>query len=107
MLLSKYKIIFIDETQDTSFAEYRMIKKMELIVKYICAVIFKQYTNGGSEPVNYRRFTNTFKPKVFVFNVNYRSTQTLSNACFGLLKICLTISWRKHTIVLIFLITII
>ena len=89
ILSKKYKIIFIDEAQDTSFAEYKMIKKIGIHCEvYLCGDFFQTiYEWRGSEPkIIIDDFMRTFNPEVFVFNVNYRSTQTLSNACFGLLK---------------------
>lgn len=84
-----YKVIFVDEAQDTSFVEYKMIKKIGIKSRmYLCGDFFQTiYEWRGSEPdLIIDDYKKTFNPEIFVFNVNYRSTQVLANASFGVLK---------------------
>lgn len=85
----KYKWIYIDESQDTSFTEYSLIKK---ISKYSIVVLsgdFFQtiYEWRGSNPsVILSDFRKSFNPKVFYYDVNYRSTKTIALASFSVLQ---------------------
>lgn len=89
VLKQKYKYVFIDEAQDTSYDEYNFVKQFITEAKvFLCGDFFQTiYEWRGSSPnriiEDYKR---NFNAKTFVFNINYRSTKNIANSSFGLLK---------------------
>lgn len=85
----KYSFICIDEAQDTSLAEYRLLKTLFGQSQIaLCGDFFQTiYQWRGSKPEeiirDYRKF---YAPTLFSFDINYRSTQTLVDAGFHLLQ---------------------
>lgn len=85
----KYSFICIDEAQDTSLAEYRLLKKLFGQSQIaLCGDFFQTiYQWRGSRPeVILEDFRKHYAPMLFSFDTNYRSTQTLVEAGFGLLQ---------------------
>lgn len=89
LIAKKYKYVYIDESQDTSFLEYSLIKK---IAKYSTVVLsgdFFQtiYEWRGSNPSQILNdFIKNNNPKIFCYDVNYRSTKTIAMASFSALS---------------------
>lgn len=84
----RFRYIVIDEMQDTSRLEYSALSPLfgENRVM-LCGDFFQTiYEWRGSRPEEvleaYRR---EYRPRVFMFRTNYRSTRTLANASFGYL----------------------
>ena len=86
---SKYKWVYIDESQDTSFVEYSLLKK---IAKYSTVVLsgdFFQtiYEWRGSNPNRIiDDFKSVYRPMVFYYDINYRSTKNIAMGSFSVLK---------------------
>ena len=85
----RFKFWCVDEVQDISRLEYRLLTKMfgngNLL---FCGDIFQTiYEWRGSDPsfIN-KNFEKTYHPRLVVFNENYRSTANLLLASFGYLK---------------------
>lgn len=88
-IAKKYSWIYIDEAQDTSFIEYSLIKKITNYSKVFLSGDFFQtiYEWRGSTPEQILQdFKTSFKPDVFCYDVNYRSTKTLASASFSVLR---------------------
>lgn len=87
----KYKFINIDEVQDTSMSDYEIIEKIFKGDKskniLLCGDIFQTiYKWRGSEPDKiFEAFKKECNPLQIVFDKNYRSTQTLTNASIDFL----------------------
>lgn len=85
----RYKYISIDEVQDTSQVEYKIIEK---IFKknniLICGDFFQRiYEWRGANPLLiFEHFKKNYNPIEIVFEKNYRATQTLTNASIDYLK---------------------
>lgn len=89
LLKKKYKYVFIDEAQDTSFDEYNFVKQFIKQAKVIlCGDFFQTiYEWRGSKPNEIiEDYRQVFKAQTFVFNINYRSTKNIADSSFGLLK---------------------
>ena len=85
----KFKFIHIDEVQDTSKLEYKIISKIFSNNKLLlCGDPFQTiYEWRGSDPkLIEEQFKRDYQPKVITFNENYRATQTLLNASYAYLK---------------------
>jgi DNA helicase-2/ATP-dependent DNA helicase PcrA len=85
----RYSFICIDEAQDTSLSEYRLLQKLfggSQIV--LCGDFFQTiYQWRGSEPdLIIREFRDRYAPQEFSFDVNYRSTKTLVDAGYAVLQ---------------------
>lgn len=85
----KYSFICIDEAQDTSISEYRLLEKLfgsSQIV--LCGDFFQTiYQWRGSNPdLILQEFQNLYSPQKFSFEINYRSTKTLVNAGYTVLQ---------------------
>ncbi|MGL4740776.1 MAG: ATP-dependent helicase [Sarcina sp.] len=82
----KYKVINIDEVQDTSLADYEVIEKLFKNDKdkniLMCGDIFQTiYKWRGSNPDEiFARFKKECKPIEIAFDKNYRSTKLLTKA---------------------------
>lgn len=85
----KYRWIYIDESQDTSFLEYSLIKKVSKYSKMVLSGDFFQtiYEWRGSNPSEIiSDFRKNYNPKVFYYDVNYRSTKNIALASFSVLR---------------------
>ena len=85
----KYRWIYIDESQDTSFLEYSLIKKVSKYSKMVLSGDFFQtiYEWSGSNPSKIiSDFRKNYNPKVFYYDVNYRSTKNIALASFSVLR---------------------
>lgn len=86
---SLFRYIHIDEVQDTSLLEYRILGRLFGTSKILLAGDYFQtiYEWRGSEPREildaYRR---TYQPLEIVLSENYRSTELLLNASFATLQ---------------------
>ncbi|MHC1747086.1 MAG: ATP-dependent helicase [Cellulosilyticaceae bacterium] len=79
----RYQYIQVDEMQDTSKREYSVIKALALKNNLCMFGDLNQtiYEWRGSSPWTMTAdFKDTFSPKLFVLNTNYRSTQILLKA---------------------------
>lgn len=88
----KYKFINIDEVQDTSVSDYKIIEKLFKGDKskniLLCGDIFQTiYKWRGSEPDKiFEAFKKECNPLEIAFDKNYRSTKILTNASNDFLK---------------------
>lgn len=88
----KYKFINIDEVQDTSISDYRIIEKLFKSDKtkniLLCGDIFQTiYKWRGSEPDKiFEDFKKECNPIEIAFDKNYRSTKTLTKLSNEFLK---------------------
>ena len=86
---NRFKFINIDEVQDTSKLEYKIISKIfgssNLL---LCGDPFQTiYEWRGSDPkLVEERYKNNYDPKIIVFDENYRSTKNLLQASYSYLK---------------------
>lgn len=86
---SRYRYIIIDEMQDTSVTEYRLLKRLFYGNNVMMCGDFFQTIYGwrGSNPDEVLGdFQREFTPAVYAFKENYRATKTLAEASFGYLK---------------------
>lgn len=85
---SRYKLIIVDEVQDTSVLEYDTIKKLFACRTLMCGDTFQTiYEWRGSSPKYIiDSFVKEFGAKIVNLEENYRSTQTLCNAGYAYLK---------------------
>ena len=86
---NKYKYINIDEVQDTSLVEYRIIEKIfESNNIVFCGDKFQTiYGWRGSNPKKIEEdFKNKYNPRVIQFLKNYRATKLLTQASDEYLK---------------------
>lgn len=86
----KWRYILVDEYQDTNFAQFELTKLLAKKYQNICVVgDFSQsiYSWRGADFRNLLNFKSVF-PKVKVFNLeqNYRSTQKILDAAFGVIS---------------------
>ncbi len=85
----RYRYIIVDEMQDTSVTEYRLLKKLFYGNNVMMCGDFFQTIYGwrGSNPDEVLGdFQREFSPTVYAFKENYRATKTLAEASFGYLK---------------------
>lgn len=88
-IAQKYRWIYIDESQDTSFLEYSLIKKVSKYSKMVLSGDFFQtiYEWRGSNPTEILSdFRKNYNPKIFYYDVNYRSTKNIALASFSVLR---------------------
>lgn len=93
-ILEKYQnrlhYILIDEYQDTNHAQYRLAKMLSAKWKNICVVgDFSQsiYSWRGADFTNLTKFKEDFKnAKTFSLSQNYRSTQKILDAAYGVIS---------------------
>lgn len=86
---TKYEQICIDEMQDTSDLEYKVMKLLFGNSRLLLAGDYFQtiYEWRGSNPIALLAdFKAYYQPKVIVFYENYRANSTLFNASFTVLK---------------------
>ncbi|MGM9978966.1 MAG: 3'-5' exonuclease [Clostridium sp.] len=86
---NKYKYINIDEVQDTSFLEYRIIEKIFQGNNILfCGDKFQTiYGWRGSNPKKIEEdFKNKYNPRTIQFSKNYRGTKLLTKASDEYLK---------------------
>lgn len=89
LLEQRFRYVFIDEAQDTSFDEYNFVKQFIKNSKVLlCGDFFQTiYEWRGSRPNEIiSDYRHSFNAKTFVFNINYRSTENIANSSFELLK---------------------
>lgn len=88
----KYKFINVDEVQDTSISDYEIIEKLFKDDKsknvLLCGDIFQTiYKWRGSEPDKiFEAFKREYNPLQIAFDINYRSTKTLTDASMNFLS---------------------
>jgi len=84
----RYKLIIVDEVQDTSAFEYRTLKKLFGGLVLLCGDLSQTiYEWRGSSPQFITDdFLKNFGAKIYYLTENYRSTRTLTRAGFGYLK---------------------
>ncbi len=85
----RYKYINIDEMQDTSELEYKIVS--QLFVKnhiLLCGDYFQTiYEWRGSKPNSVLAcYKRDYRPKIIVFDENYRATRVLLNASYDCLN---------------------
>ena len=84
-----FRYINVDEMQDTSLVEYKIISKLfgenRLL---LCGGYFQTiYEWRGSRPETVQQqFIRDYKPKIIVFYENYRATRLLLNASYDYLR---------------------
>ena len=86
---NKYKYINIDEVQDTSFVEYKIIEKIFQGNNILfCGDKFQTiYVWRGSKPKDIEEdFKNKYNPRIIQFSKNYRGTKLLTKASDEYLK---------------------
>ncbi len=85
---ARYKLIIVDEVQDTSVLEYDTLNKLFSCRVLMCGDTFQTiYEWRGSSPeyiIN--SFVRDYNAKIVHLDENYRSTQTLCNAGYYYLK---------------------
>ena len=86
----KYHYVLIDEYQDTNKAQYELTKQLSARWRNICVVGDASQSIYRWRGADFRNITNfrTDFPEVKVFNLeqNYRSTQMILNAAFGVIS---------------------
>jgi len=85
----KFRYILVDEYQDTSYAQYLIIKKLAASHRNVCVVgddAQSIYSFRGARIENILEFRNDY-PEYHLFKLeqNYRSTQTIVNAANGII----------------------
>ena len=86
---SRFKYIIVDEMQDTSSLEYKVLKRLFANNNVmLCGDFFQTiYEWRGSNPeVILNEYIQEFSAKIYMFSENYRATKTLAAASFGYLK---------------------
>ncbi len=87
---SKFKYIFVDEFQDTNYAQNELVKLLAAKHKNICVVGDDDqsiYKFRGASISNILKFKNDFKKaKQIVLNQNYRSSQGILDASYRLIQ---------------------
>ncbi|MGL6113986.1 MAG: 3'-5' exonuclease [Cetobacterium sp.] len=82
-IFNRYKYIHIDESQDTTFLEYKIISKFfnKNIIFLSGDINQSIYQWRGADPENiYNNFKTNYKPKEIILSENFRSTKTIINA---------------------------
>ncbi len=86
----RFKIILIDEYQDSNTAQFYMLKELYSAENYICVVGDEDqsiYGFRGAEINNILNFPNSFSgTKIIRLEENYRSTKTILNAANHVVK---------------------
>lgn len=86
----RFKYILVDEYQDTNHAQYELTKQLCGKWKNVCIVgDFSQsiYSWRGADFRNLERFRKDYaSAKVFSLEQNYRSTQTILDAAYGVIS---------------------
>lgn len=85
---SRYKYINIDEVQDTSIVEYKIIEKIfSKNNVLLCGDKFQTiYEWRGSHPNEIQKEYTKFNPIIIKFNKNYRATKILTEASLSFLE---------------------
>ncbi|PIY68510.1 ATP-dependent DNA helicase PcrA [Candidatus Roizmanbacteria bacterium CG_4_10_14_0_8_um_filter_39_9] len=87
---NKFSHIFVDEFQDTNYAQYTFTRKLSEKNKMVTVVgDFSQsiYSWRGADIRNLEKFQDDFKlAKVFNLEVNYRSTQRILDYAFEIIS---------------------
>ncbi|MBP5589312.1 MAG: UvrD-helicase domain-containing protein, partial [Bacteroidales bacterium] len=85
----KFQYIFVDEYQDTNYAQYLIIRKLSAKHHNICVVgddAQSIYSFRGARIENILNFKKDYPEcRVFKLEQNYRSTQTIVNAANGVI----------------------
>lgn len=84
----KFKIILVDEYQDTNFIQYKLIKMLGNKSEICCVGDEDQsiYEWRGANSDNFRKFIEDFNPKIIKLQNNYRSTQNILDIALNLIK---------------------
>ena len=89
-LAKRYCYIFVDEFQDTNFAQYSLVRLFASAGSLITAVgDFSQsiYSWRGADVGNLKKFTEDFSgSQTFSLEHNYRSTQTILDFAFSIIS---------------------
>lgn len=95
---NKYKYINIDEVQDTSLLEYKIIEKIFQGNNIVfCGDKFQTiYGWRGSNPKKIEEdFKNKYNPKIIQFSKNYRGTKLLTKASDEYLKSAFNAEYKE------------
>ncbi len=86
----RYRYIFIDEYQDTNYAQYLLTKMISAKYHNICVVGDNDQSIYAFRGANYKNILNFKKDypdcKVVMLEQNYRSTKTILNAANSVIK---------------------
>lgn len=86
----RYRYIFIDEYQDTNYAQYLLTKMISAKYHNICVVGDNDQSIYAFRGANYKNILNFEKDypdcKVVMLEQNYRSTKTILNAANSVIK---------------------
>ncbi len=86
---AKYAYIIVDEVQDTSLLEYKVLKRLFGANRVMMCGDFFQSIYGwrGAKPQHVLEdFIQSRQAKIYMLSQNYRSTQILTEATFGYLR---------------------
>jgi len=91
--MEKFKFVFVDEYQDLNYGQYRIIKALappDSIKNNLCIIGDPNqsiYGFRGSDVRYFSRFTKEYKDaKVITLTKNYRSTETILDASYQIIK---------------------
>lgn len=96
---NRYKLVIVDEMQDTSLLEYSVLKNLFAGAQVMMCGDISQTIYGwrGSDPFAILNdFRKNFKAKTYTLSENYRSTKTLALASFNYLKNALPEIFGKY-----------
>lgn len=86
--INKYKYVLVDEYQDTNEIQYELVKKIS--GSGVCVVGDDDqsiYSWRGANVENILRFKKDFiNPKTIILDINYRSTQNIIDAAYGVVR---------------------
>ena len=87
---NRFSYILVDEYQDTNYAQYLIVRRLEQTHSNVCVVgddAQSIYSFRGAKIENILRFQNDFpEAKVFKLEQNYRSTKTIVSAANSLIS---------------------
>ncbi len=86
---NKFKYILLDETQDSNYAQYQLVKLLAGNTNNIFAVTDDAqaiYSWRGADIQNLHNFIEEYNPKIIKLEQNYRSTQTVVYAGNAIIK---------------------
>lgn len=88
-LAHRYPIIFVDECQDLSFAQLKIIKSLHqfgMRFHFVGDLNQSIYGFRGSVPERVQQFVDELSFKTLALTANWRSTQPIVDVCANLLK---------------------